>query len=432
MNSMPEIHILSFEGPDSYSRAGGIASRVCGLANGLAERQLDTHLWFVGDPDLQGEEAQAGLTLHRWCQWISRYHPGGVYDGEEGKSRDFAASLPPLLLERIVPTIAAGRQVVILAEEWHTADAVLHLDWLLRQRGLRERVVILWNANNVFGFERIAWSQLARAAIVTTVSRYMRHQMWPLGVDAWVIPNGLPATAFESPSAEDLARIRQHCRGRVVLAKVARWDPDKRWSLAIETIGQMKRQGWRPLMIARGGCELHGREVLARARAGGLRVADRYLTAPTADALVRCVSDVDGIDIVNVGSHLNADTTRLLWRAADAVLANSGREPFGLVGLETMAAGGLACTGGTGEDYAVPGWNALVLQSTDPGEFLTLYHRLRANPRTHQLVRRRGRSTAERYRWSQVIERNLLPLIEFVFQQTRRSEKPAADVRVGP
>jgi glycosyltransferase involved in cell wall biosynthesis len=146
-------------------------------------------------------------------------------------------------------------------------------------------------------------------------------------------------------------------------------------------------------------------------------VVDRSLATPDADALVKCMLDVDGVDIVNLCSHLSADATRLLWRTVDAVLANSGREPFGLVGLETMAAGGLACTGGTGEDYAVPGWNALVLQSTQPEEFLTLYHRLRANPQTHQLLRRRGRSTAERYRWPQVIEGNVLPLLEFVFRQ---------------
>ncbi len=80
---------------------------------------------------------------------------------------------------------------MVLAEEWHAANAVLHLDWLLRRAGLRERVTLLWNANNSFGFERIDWPRLARAATITTVSRYMRQRMWPLGVDPIVIPNGL-------------------------------------------------------------------------------------------------------------------------------------------------------------------------------------------------------------------------------------------------
>ena len=92
-----QFHILSFEGPDPYSRAGGIATRVCGLAGALAESGFETHLWFVGDPSLPGEETRGALHLHRWCQWISVLHPGGVYDGEEGKRGDYAASLPPLL-----------------------------------------------------------------------------------------------------------------------------------------------------------------------------------------------------------------------------------------------------------------------------------------------------------------------------------------------
>ena len=70
------------------------------------------------------------------------------------------------------------------------------------------------------------------------------------------------------------------------------------------------------------------------------------------------------------------------------MLANSGHEPFGLVGLETMAVGGVACTGCSGEDYAVPGYNALVLETNDPREFTALFSELHANPR-----RERGLAT---------------------------------------
>ena len=41
---------------------------------------------------------------------------------------------------------ARNERTVVLAEEWHCVDAVLHLDWLLRQIGLRDCVDILWNA----------------------------------------------------------------------------------------------------------------------------------------------------------------------------------------------------------------------------------------------------------------------------------------------
>src|SRR5262245_10980403 len=74
-----QFHVLSFEGPDAYARAGGIASRITGLVQALAESDFETHLWFVGDPNLPGHERHDQLWLHRWCQWISHYHPTGVY-----------------------------------------------------------------------------------------------------------------------------------------------------------------------------------------------------------------------------------------------------------------------------------------------------------------------------------------------------------------
>jgi hypothetical protein len=124
-----QFHVLAFEGPDTYAQAGGIATRVTDLTQALAAAGFDTHLWFVGDPMLPGHETRDQLRLHRWCQWISRYHSGGVYDGEEGKRADYATSLPPSLCQEVLlPYLYAGGQAAILAEEWHTVDAVLHLD----------------------------------------------------------------------------------------------------------------------------------------------------------------------------------------------------------------------------------------------------------------------------------------------------------------
>ena len=44
--------LLSFEGPDPYSLAGGLGVRMSGLAQALADRGFDTHLVFYGDPFL--------------------------------------------------------------------------------------------------------------------------------------------------------------------------------------------------------------------------------------------------------------------------------------------------------------------------------------------------------------------------------------------
>ena len=407
-----QFNILSFEGPDPYARAGGIGSRITGLTEALAQTGFETHLWFVGDPALPGHEERGQLRLHRWCQWISQYHPAGVYDGEEGKRTDYAGSLPPFLLgEVLLPHLRRGGRAVVLAEEWHTVDAVLHLDWLLRAAEIRDKVTIFWNANNTFSFDRIPWHRLASAAVITTVSRYMKYQLWERGVDPLVMPNGLTADAFVPPDREAVAVLRSRLHDRTVLSKVARWDPDKRWILAIETIRVLKNLGWRPLLIARGGIEAHGAEVLAKAAAAGLRVVERTASAAGVRGLVQVLDATNDADILHLRTTLDSESCRVLFRSSSAVLANSGREPFGLVGLETMAAGGVACTGATGEDYVVPGQNALVLETADPWEFVALFRELRLNPARNRDVRRAGRATAERYAWTRIVRRLLLPRV---------------------
>ena len=142
-----QFHVLSFEGPDPYAFVGGLATRIEGLTETLAELGFETHLWFIGDPERPGEEKSGLLRLHRWAQWMSRHHPGGVYDGELDKVAEYARTLPPNLMRKhLRPHLRDGGRAVILAEEWQTVDAVIRLDWLLRDAGVRDQVSILWNA----------------------------------------------------------------------------------------------------------------------------------------------------------------------------------------------------------------------------------------------------------------------------------------------
>lgn len=418
---MIQFHILSFEGPDSYSRAGGIASRISGLAQSLAEAEFETHLWFVGDPHLPGHEVQGNLHLHRWCQWISAHHPGGVYDGEHAKADDYAASLPPYLVrEHLMDQARRGGRIAVLSEEWHTAHAVLHLDWLLRCAGIRNSVHMLWNANNTFGFNLIDWPRLDRASTITTVSRYMKYRMRPLGVDPLVIPNGIDQDAFAVPDRAALVEMHSRFINRPLLVKMARFDPDKRWTLAIDTVSELKRRGHRPLLVARGGMEAHGHEVLQRARAQGLRISERRFSEQGPAGLLCALQNADEADIVLLNSHVDPGARRVLFRAANAVLANSGHEPFGLVGLEVMAAAGVACTGCSGEDYAVPGQNALVLETNDPREFVSLFERM--SPADEEALRQAGRVTANQYTWDRVIDRALLPRVDSSVRSVRQIE----------
>jgi glycosyltransferase involved in cell wall biosynthesis len=401
--------VLSFEGPDPYARIGGLETRVSGLCEALVHAGHETHLWFIGEPTAPGYELRDGLHLHRFCQWISAYHPKGVYDGEYNKVPDYAASVPPALMrDWLSPHLQQGRHAVIMAEEWHTADTVLHLDYLLRRSGYRDQVRTFWNANNVFGFDHINWSRMRSAACVTTVSRYMRQLMQNIGIEAVVLPNGLSPDVYLAPDRHAVQHMRSAFQGRTAITKMARWDPDKNWLGSVRLVAELKRLGQRPLLIARGGREAHGAEVLQEMAALGLRVASRT-AEPGTRGLAVALTEADNYDVLNITSHVDPDSRRALFRASDVVLANSKREPFGLVGLETMAAGGIACTGYTGEDYAMSGRNAIVLQTERPSEFVELYRQVRSNPEYESAMRRAGRHTARQYAWPSIIRTALAP-----------------------
>ena len=407
--------ILSFEGPDQYSHAGGLGSRIRGLSSALAQMGNETHLFFIGDPDLPGYETKevGRLHLHRWCQWISRYHPGGVYDGESGKEADWSDSIAPWLeTELLAGKVAAGEIVVVLAEEWQTVRSVIALGRVIERNGWTHRVRIFWNLNNPFGAERIDWPALRKVAIITTVSRYMKQFMWRFGVDARVVPNGISHTWFDRPEGGAVADIRRLLNDRLTLVKVARGDPDKRWNMTIDAVAVMKQQGLSPVLLARGGVEPHGDEVIARARRRGLSVAPVSWSSDSPKALVLAISPVAGADVIDLRGYLNQRQLKVLYQAADAVIANSGVEPFGLVGLEVMACGGLAFVGATGEDYVTPGYDAVSLQTDSPDELAFHAAHMKLVNVASRAIRRSARRTALRYAWPSVVRRVLNPMIE--------------------
>ncbi|HYH43033.1 MAG TPA: glycosyltransferase family 4 protein [Burkholderiales bacterium] len=410
----PAFVLLSFEGPDPYSRAGGLGSRVSGLASALACEGFETHLFYIGDPDLPGYEPDLNgkLHLHRWCQWISRYHPGGVYDGEEGKLNDWNASLPGWLVENLLPALAQRhRPVVVIAEEWHTSFSVVRLSQRAREHDWGAHVRFYWNANNTYGFDRVPWRELDHSATVTTVSRFMKHHMWDFGVDAHVIPNGIAAQWLEPWDRSAVQGLKRSTTGRLLLAKIARWDPDKRWLMAMDTVGELKMRGMRPLLVARGGIEEHGREVVERARSLGLAAATIACSDERPAALWQAIAAAQPSDVLFVANALSRPQLQCLYRGSEGVLANSGIEPFGLVGLEAMACGGLSFLGATGEDYATAGHDAICLQSNNPHELVAHLLYLRAHPRFASQLRLQARRTATRYTWARVIRAHLGPML---------------------
>jgi glycosyltransferase involved in cell wall biosynthesis len=399
--------LLSFEGPDLYALAGGLGVRITHVARTLARKGYETHLFFVGDPRSPGREVLEGgkLILHRWCQWISEYYPGGVYEGEGAKLNDFNQSIPSWVLQNIVrPCAAQDKVVAVLAEEWHTAEATTRLSEQLTAAGLRDDAVIFWNANNTFGFERIDWARLSRETTVTAVSKYMKHIMRDMGITTLVIPNGIQEDLLKPVNEEAATRVRARLNADPLMLKVARWDPGKAWMQSIEAVAQLKSEGRRPVFIARGGMEGYGSDVLSRAHSLGLVVKDVVADGDSIDTRLEAIMAASDCDVLNVRFHCQHELLRTLYNASDAVLANSTHEPFGLVGLEVMASGGLVFTGGTGEDYAQHFFNSIVLDVNDAQEIAAYLDYLALHPGVASRLRKAGQITARQFTWPFVVD----------------------------
>lgn len=410
---------LSFEGPDQYAQAGGLGVRVAELDAALAARGFETHLLFVGDPHLPGrEEHENGkLTLHRWCQWLSANYPAGVYQGEEAKLKDFNESAPWFVAGTLLaPALRTGKYAVIIAEEWQTAHALCLLSDTLHGLGVRDRAVLMWNANNLYGFWRIDWPRLAFVSTITTVSKYMKHEMWDYGQNPLVIPNGIPDRFLKAPPVKYVKACRDVFGETLTLFKIGRFAPEKRWLMAVDAVAALKGMGVPVRLLLRGGIEPHGHEVMQRAHWHGLSVQDVKAASRSMDDCIAALRDAPPADILNLSYFLPEEFVRVLYRSADAVLANSSHEPFGLVGLEVMGAGGTAVTGSTGEDYAVHFENSIVIDTEDPGEIAGYLLYLRDHPQQVERLKAGAALTAKQFTWNEVLH-NLLGKASYLAQR---------------
>ncbi len=401
--------LLSFEGPDGYANAGGLGVRVAELSAALGEEGFETQLHFVGDPDAPHiEQTHPNRVLFRWGQPVSNAHRRGVYDGEWEKLNDLNHVLPSRFADDIVPDLLSRHErVAVLAEEWHTAELLCNVHERLWEAGLRGRTLHFWNANAIFGLEHVNWWRLNFCqTTLTTVSRYMKIKLWNRGLDPLVIPNGIPTRMLEAVPKADAKRLRAALRGDTLLVKVGRWDPNKRWVMAIEAVAQAKAAGLNPTLIVRGGMEPHEGEVLHRGRELGLTIRDVHLPEGSQlgfDACLNALAATEPAEVLVLRFFVPERLLRALYHVADATLANSGHEPFGIVGLEVMACGGLAFTGSTGEEYARHLENAIVLDTGNPGEIVHYLKLLKADAAARRELIAAGRRTAERFTWNNVI-----------------------------
>ncbi|GCE25996.1 hypothetical protein KDA_14800 [Dictyobacter alpinus] len=412
--------LLCFEGPDVYSTAGGLGTRVSELGEALATQGYTTHLIYIGDPYKPAVEHRVDgrFILKRWSQWVSKYYPNGVYDGEEQKLYDYNESVPYHIFSEIVrPAVAEGKTVVVMGEDWHTAEVMCRTSDLLHWFGVRQKVLMLWNLNSLMSLQRIDWERLNFVSTLCTVSKYMKHKMWNLGVNPLVIPNGIPARHLEPVDTEAVQRLRTIARrgdpNRFFLFKIGRFDPDKRWIMAMEAVARLKDAGHPVTLFVRGGIEPHGADVFRHAYNRGLHIQDVVAQRPNLQQCLDAIEQAGPADVYNLRFFLPEEFVRTTYAAADATLANSGHEPFGLVALEVMAAQGIAVTGSTGEDYAVSFENAIVTETEDPDEIVGYLLYLRRHPEKQEQMRQASQYTAKQFLWDRVIE-NMVGKLEFL------------------
>jgi glycosyltransferase involved in cell wall biosynthesis len=289
---------------------------------------------------------------------------------------------------------------------------------MLHGAGLRQRSILLWNANNVFSFHRINWGRLAYATTITTVSRYMKHRMWGVGVNPLVIPNGIPSRALNPVDPAHLATFREVVGDRFPLFKIGRFDPDKNWMMAAEAVVRLKGLGIPVIWLMRGGLEPHGRDVLGYLGWMGAQVAyvRSEVRRPSIDECFELLRRHIRADVLNLSFFLPEEFVRILYAGCAATMANSGHEPFGLVGLEVMAADGIAVVGSTGEDYATSLQNALVTETSDPGELVEYLLELKRDSALAERLRANGRATAEEFLWPSVLN-DLRVKVEYLARQ---------------
>lgn len=400
-----DVVMVSLEGPDRYSQAGGLGVRAREFCRATAALGHRTTLVFAGDPNRPAAEVVDGVHLVRWAQDVSRRYPAGVYQGEEEKLALLNASLPMHLVDAVVaPAVAAGRCVALLFEEWQTAQCCVLTSDLLHARCLRDHCVLLWNANNLFGFDRIDWGRLAFVSTLTTVSRYMKHAMWSHGVDPLVIYNGIPESALAAVDAPAVRAIRGAAGTPCLAFKIGRFSADKRWHQAVSGIAELRDSGMPARLLMRGGIEPFGGEVLAHARSLGLEVAAWQRPIESAADVAAALRSTEGAAVVDLQTFLPDAVVPQIYAAATAVLANSGHEPFGLVGLEAMAAGAVALVGATGEEYARSYANAIVVESDDGAEVASALRGLVERPDLARRLRRAARADAREFTWPLILD----------------------------
>src|SRR2546427_2571848 len=99
----------------------------------------------------------------------------------------------------------------------------------------------------------------------------MKVKSWERGHNPIVIPNGIPRASIQDADPEAVADVKAAAAADHFCFKIGRFDPDKRWLIAVSAVGYLKRHGKRVRLLIRGGREPHGGEGVSHAQHQGLQ-----------------------------------------------------------------------------------------------------------------------------------------------------------------
>ena len=414
--------MLCFEGPDDYSMAGGLGDKINHLTNTLADMGFVVHHLFIGDPGRDGVELRKDgkLILHRWCQWISESHRNGVYDGESLKFDDFTKSAPQFVVQDLVhPAVSAGKQVVIMGEEWQTANAMCCIHDLLHMYRLRDEAKMFWNANEMYGFELIDWEYLSRATTITVVREHMRQTLLGRGINPVVISNGIPEVLLDEGNQANISQIRNMVGTDVIFSKVSRWRQDRGWKATVDAIHKLNKMGESASLLASVGVEADRKSIAHQLVSYGMSMKSINLEMNSKksysdDAFEGNLSSYfealpmgsKKADVFNLAFPVPLPFLSELYEASDVVLANSDHDPFAL-DMEAMAAGAIVFVGRKAQGNIKHMYNAVVLDKYTADEILFYTSYLRMHPEKREMIRAAAKETVKQQTWKEVVKKLL-------------------------
>src|SRR2546427_4269324 len=111
----------------------------------------------------------------------------------------------------------------------------------------------------------------------------MKVKSWERGHNPIVIPNGIPRASIQDADPEAVADVKAAAAADHFCFKIGRFDPDKRWLIAVSAVGYLKRHGKRVRLLIRGGREPHGGEGISHAQHPRLKGVHINSPAETAE-----------------------------------------------------------------------------------------------------------------------------------------------------